>query len=75
MTRDQKKFLNLRREKGGNINSGDDASTKIIGRETICPNEGKVKVENVWYVEDLKHNLLSSVIKDTLSLSILKNVK
>ena len=59
MIGDQKKFLNLREEKGRNAAFGDDASSKIIRRGTVRIDNGKIKVENVLYVKNLKHNLLN----------------
>jgi hypothetical protein len=35
MTLDQKKFLTLKDEKGGNFTFGDNASTRIIGKGTL----------------------------------------
>jgi hypothetical protein len=41
MTRDQRKFVSLKK-KGGNVAFGDDSSTKILGKGTL-----KLESENV----------------------------
>jgi len=38
---------------------GNDNSTKIIGKGTVHLGSEKSKVENVFLIEDMKHNLLS----------------
>jgi hypothetical protein len=58
MTRDQDKFISLKR-KGGNVAFGDDSSTKILGEGVVELGRKNVKAKNVILVEDLKHNLLS----------------
>jgi hypothetical protein len=58
MTRDQDKFIILKR-KGGNVAFGDDSSTKIIRKGVVEIGRKNVKAKNVLLVEDLKHNLLS----------------
>jgi hypothetical protein len=58
MTRDQSKFVSLKK-KGGNVAFGDDSSTKIIGKGTVKLRSENVKAGKVLLVEDLKHNLLS----------------
>jgi hypothetical protein len=58
MTRDQDKFINLKR-KGGNVAFGDDSSAKILGEGVVELGRKNVKEKNVLLVEDLKHNLLS----------------
>jgi hypothetical protein len=78
MTRDQKKFITLKEEKGGNVTFGDNGSARIVGRGIISLDNGRAKAQNVLYVEGLKHNLLSvirCVIKVMISLFVLKNVK
>jgi hypothetical protein len=59
MTRNHKKFLTLKEEKGGNIIFGDNVPTRIVGEGTISLDNGKTKTHNVLYVQGLKHNLLS----------------
>jgi hypothetical protein len=58
MTRDQDKFISLKR-KGGNVSFVDDSSTKILGGGVVDLGRKNVKEKNVLLVEDLKHNLLS----------------
>jgi hypothetical protein len=58
MTRDQRKFVILKK-KGGNVAFGDDSSTKILGKGTVNLGSENVKAGKVLLVEDLKHNLLS----------------
>jgi uncharacterized protein (DUF39 family) len=58
MTRDQDKFINLKR-KGGNFAFGDDSSAKILEEGVVEIERKNVKAKNVLLVEDLNHNLLS----------------
>jgi hypothetical protein len=58
MTRDQEKFINLKR-KGGNVAFGDDSSAKILGEGVVELGRKNVKEKNFLLVEDLNHNLLS----------------
>jgi hypothetical protein len=58
MTRDQDKFIILKR-KGGNVAFGDDSSAKILGEGVVEIGRKNVKEKNVLLVEDLKNNLLS----------------
>ena len=58
MTKDQDKFISLKR-KGGNVAFGDDSSTKILGEGVVELGKKNVKAKNFLLVEDLKHNLLS----------------
>jgi hypothetical protein len=58
MTRDQDKFISLKR-KGGNVAFGDDSSAKILGEGVVELGRKNVKAKNVLLVEDLNHNLLS----------------
>jgi hypothetical protein len=58
MTRDQDKFISLKR-KGGNVSFGYDSSAKIIGKCVVYIGSKNVKEKNVLLVEDLNHNLLS----------------
>jgi hypothetical protein len=59
MTGDRDKFLTLREERDGPVSSGNDDSSKIIGKCTVRIGNKNEKVENVLLVEDMKHNLLS----------------
>jgi hypothetical protein len=58
MTRDQDKFISLKR-KGGNVAFGDDSSAKILGKGVVELGRKNLKSKNVLLVEDLKHNLLN----------------
>ena len=58
MTRDQDKFVILKR-KGGNVAFGDDSSAKILGKDVVELGRKNVKAKNVLLVEELNHNLLS----------------
>ena len=51
-------FLNFKEEKGGNVYFGDNGSTKIIGKGTVSLGNKKTKEENVFLVENMKHNIL-----------------
>lgn len=58
MTRDQRSFLVLKREKEGNVTSGNDGSTKINKKGISILGNEKAKVQNVLLIENMKHNLL-----------------
>jgi hypothetical protein len=58
MTRDQDKFISLKR-KGGNVSFGDDSSAKILGEGVVEIGRKNAKEKNVLLVEYLNHNLLS----------------
>jgi hypothetical protein len=58
MTRDQIKFVSLKK-KGGNVAFGDDSSTKILGKGTVKLGSENVKSRKVLLVEHLKNNILS----------------
>jgi hypothetical protein len=58
MTGDRKSFLSLEKKEGGSVTFGNNETAVIKGKGTI----GKLnsaKIENVHYVEGLKHNLIS----------------
>jgi hypothetical protein len=58
MTGDRKSFLSLEKKEGGSVTFGNNETVVIKGKGTI----GKLnsaKIENVHYVEGLKHNLIS----------------
>lgn len=58
MTGDKKKFIKLEDWNGGSMRFGDNSSIKIKERGTLHI-DGKLKAHDVYYVEGLKHNLLS----------------
>ena len=58
MTGDRNCFLTFEKKDGGLVTFGNNDKGKIKGKGTIGkPNS--TKIENVEYIEDLKHNLLS----------------
>ena len=59
MTDDKKKFLTLKEVNGGSVTFGSNASARIARKGTISLNNGNTKIENVLYVDGLKHNLLN----------------
>jgi hypothetical protein len=59
MTGDKSKFLTLGDSKSGNVTFGNDAPGKIKGKGIVSLCNGKRKAQDVLFVEDLKHNLLS----------------
>lgn len=59
MTGDKSKFLTIISTNGGKVRFDDNSSAKIKGKGTPVLDDGETKVENVLYVEGLKHNLLS----------------
>jgi hypothetical protein len=63
MTRDQDKFLNLKRKENGSVTFGDSVSSKILEKGTISLGNNRAKVENVLLVENLKPNLLNVIQK------------
>lgn len=58
MTSDKKKFIKLEDWNGGSVRFRDNSSIKIKGKGTLNIDE-KLKEKDVYYVEGLKHNLLS----------------
>ena len=59
MIGDQTKFLTLKKENEGSVTFGGNTTSRIDGKGTLSLDNGKTKIENVLYVEDLKHNLLN----------------
>jgi hypothetical protein len=59
MTGDRSKFLTLSDSKSGNVTFGNDAPGKIKGKGIVSLCNGKIKAQEVLFVEYLKHNLLS----------------
>ena len=57
MTSDSKLFSKLEKKKGGTITFGDNANG-IFGISTIG-NDSSTCIENVLFIDGLKHNLLS----------------
>lgn len=58
MTSDRSKFLSLEEYDGGVVRFGNDAPFMVKGRGSISLNR-KSSADNVYWVEGLKHNLLS----------------
>lgn len=58
MTGDKSKFVRLEKYEGGVVKFGDDKVGIICGRGSISL-DGKDNIDDVLYVECLKHNLLS----------------
>lgn len=58
MTGDRRKFLSLEEYDGGAVRFGNDAPCMVKGKGSISLN-GKNSVDNVYWVEGLRHNLLS----------------
>ena len=58
MTGDESKFAFLTKKKWGYDTFGDNAKGKIIGQGNIS-NDTSSLIENVLFVDGLKHNLLS----------------
>ena len=78
MTKDQNKFISLKKEKGGSVTFGDNAFAKIFGKGIVSLGNEKSKYENVLLIEDLKNNLLSvsqMCNKDKLAHSTPENVR
>jgi hypothetical protein len=59
MTGDKSKFLTLSDSKSGNVTFGNDAPGKIKGKGIVSLCNRKRKAQDVFFVEYLKHNLLS----------------
>lgn len=58
MTEDKKEFIKLDDWNSGYVCFGDNSSIKINGHGTLDI-DGKLKAHDVYYMEGLKHNLLS----------------
>ncbi|GLJ05156.1 hypothetical protein SUGI_0012340 [Cryptomeria japonica] len=58
MTGDRSKFLSLEEYDGGVVRFGNDAPCMVKGRGSISLS-GKSSADNVYWVEGLRHNLLS----------------
>jgi hypothetical protein len=59
MTGDQSNFLKLNKKGKGELTFGNNMSTLILGKGTVCLGNNKTKAEDVLLVENLKPNLLS----------------
>jgi hypothetical protein len=59
MTGDRSKFLTLSDSKSGNVTFGNDAPGKIKGKGIVSLCNENRKAQEMLFVEDLKHNLLS----------------
>lgn len=49
----------VKKADGGTIKYGDNVIAKIVAKWILSLDNGKIKIENDFYVEGLKHNLLS----------------
>ena len=58
MTRDQNKFISLKKGKSGSVALGNDSTVKILGKGVVNLGNKKSKVEGVFLIQYLKHNLL-----------------
>jgi hypothetical protein len=59
MTCDKRKFLTLKEVKRDSMTFGSDVTARIDRKGTLSLNNEKTKIENVLYVDGVKHNLLS----------------
>jgi hypothetical protein len=59
MKGDKSKFLLLKENKSGSVTFGNDASGKIRGKGLVRLSNGRIKAQDVLFVDGLKHNLLS----------------
>jgi hypothetical protein len=53
------KFLTLSENKPGNVTFGNDVPRKIKGKGMVSLSNGKGNAQDVFFVDGLKHNLLS----------------
>ena len=60
MTCDKRKVISFSNNSSGDVRFGDNNFANIVGKGTLSLNNGKTITENVLYVEDLKHNLLTT---------------
>lgn len=58
-TRDHTNFITLKEENRGGVTFGANTTARITGKGMLSLDNGKTKIENILYVEGLKHNLLS----------------
>ena len=59
MIGDTNNFLKFKEDRGGNVFFGDNGSSKILGKGMVSLGNKKAKVENVLFVEIMKHKLLN----------------
>ena len=57
MTGEMSMFLTLTMKEGGTVGFGGNQTGKIIGIGTI--DNSSISINNVWFVDGLRHNLLS----------------
>ena len=58
MTSDINKFVNFKSHDGGIVRVGNNATCQVKGTGSINL-DGKTKTKDVYFVDGLKHNLLS----------------
>jgi hypothetical protein len=58
VTRDQRKFLKLKKKEKGKVTFGDNVSAKTLGKYILSLGNNKTKAKNVFLVENIKPNLL-----------------
>ena len=58
MTRDMSKFVKFRNHDGGIVRVGNNAACHIIEIGSITL-DGKTHIDDVYFIDGLKHNLLS----------------
>jgi hypothetical protein len=56
---DKSKFLSLKENKSRSVTFGNDALGKIRGKDLVSLSNGRIKSQDVLFVDGLKHNLLS----------------
>ena len=61
MIGDKSNFMSLSESKSGNVTFGNDAPRKIKGKGMVKLSNGKWKVQDVFFVDGLKHNILSAI--------------
>lgn len=59
MTGDKSKFSKLQQYDGGSVKFGNNDGAKIVGKGLVRIIDGKIRSEEVLFVDGLKHNLLS----------------
>ena len=59
MTGDKTKLNNMNNFNGGSVKFGNNDDAKIVRKGHVSLNGSKILCENVFYVDGLKHNLLS----------------
>ena len=59
MTGRKQNFITLDEGKEGTVTSGNEQTSRIIGKGNVCLNNKNIMAENVLLIEDMEHNLLS----------------